>query len=231
MDKEKPPGEYQCKVSHLMEQKCQSLSLYETENQKGSICSTSTSTRLFLLFTFLPSLPSIYAFVLLWFSCINYDTNTNSSVALFWSLFGCWGLGFLLLFGKSAFFIPYAQFCSPTHRDNHKIIHWAIFLTYACILFGYEVYAYSLNEWAAIVTVLFWGLYILFYIMLFVEGHVRPCPGVVSGEAKKHSLAFKKFIFILTGIVHIGLLFVCIIFNNDLTAAWRTAKVVSGECL
>lgn len=229
----------------IFNQKCAQLGFYEKDQEeeggkkRASRCG-SIETRLWILYTLLPSIGGIYAFVLLFYSCINYDPTggpTDHPVGLFYSVMGTWLAGFILLILKSSIFIPYKTCCTIEHRDAHKILHWVIYLSYASILFSYELYAYTLSGWAVISTLIFWLIYPLLYLTVFLQGHVRPCPGFVTGEGegKTYGRLCNKVLFGFTLIVHGGLLVVSVSLNYQLTSMWRTAKQCGGggtcECL
>lgn len=228
----------------LASEKCAGYTLFELENQapsdkpkagsKNPIIS-SKRFQFMVLYVTAPSAMSFYALGVLFLSCINRTAVTGSGVSLFWSVFGTWLAGLVLLLWKGCFYLPCSTYCSTTHRDNHKVLHWMTHLCYASILFGYEVYAYTVNGWAALGVFIFWLLYAWLFVVVFLERHVRPCPAY--GQDNVHlDTACNKAILVLAGMVHIAFLFCCVVFNYQLTEPWRAARYActtteTCECL
>lgn len=209
--------------SLLSSGKCQSLSYYESKNDKTEFKCTAR-TRFAVLYIVLPSLMAWYAFGALFVSCINWTPTTGNEVSLFASVSGTWGFGLLLLIIRSLVYLPMTSFCDPLHRDNHKLLHWVIFLSYASILFTYELYLYTLSGWAILGGFVFWILYAGCYITLFLERHVRPCPAY-GAPNKSLDGCMNKTLLILSGITHISLVVCCTVFNYQLFQPWRDDKV------
>lgn len=214
----------------LAEDGCRSLTFYEGRHEKNHIC--SSKTRIYLLYVFLPSLMSVYAACALIPACINYDTS-KGRVSLFSSFVALWIAGLVLLWTRTCIFLPLMSFCSELQLDNHKRLQWMIFLSYASILLTYEIYAYTLSGWAALGTFLFWLLYAVCYVVVFLERHVRPCPGYGS-TSKGLDGCWNKTLVVFSGMIHIALLFCCIVFNSELReSSWRAQRVSctgNGTC-
>lgn len=209
---------------------CLSFDLSELRDDKGNprprYCPNVTLD-LLLKYVFLPSLFCIYPVVLMFWSCINWDTS--GPIALFWCVFSIYVAGLLLLMFKMGCFVQSAKFCFKTHRDTHKLLHWGIFFIYSSILLAYELYAYTGNFFAGFSAFAFWGLYVLLYFPVFLEGHVHPCKALLKEDAPKK--AVNKCILISTWAVHLSLLIVCVVFNSQLYDTWRDAKELNGDCL
>jgi multisubunit Na+/H+ antiporter MnhC subunit len=218
-------------IEAMLNEKCKSLTLYKLNNKnnpKGKFCNSTIG--LGFRFVVFPSLFCIYPFVLLFFSCINRDTGYN--VSLFWSLMGIYLAGLILLCVKMWIFVCNAKFCTELHLANHEFLNWAIFLDYSSILLAYELYAYTVNFFAVIAVVIFWILYFLLYASVFLEGHVRPCPALVTGEEKKKIVnSVSKCLLISTIMVQFAFVIVAVVLNSQLTEGWRIAKENNGECL
>ena len=67
-------------------------------------------------------------------------------------------------------------FCSPEQRVNHFFLTIGMTSCMASVLSWYDVYAYSLNAFAAAAALFMWFLAFIFFIMVFLEGHLRTCP-------------------------------------------------------
>lgn len=222
----------------LCEDSCERLSLYEGDKIRCSNNVFPPNTwNVYTLYIFLPSLMSVYAAVSLIPACINYDPSPDNHISLFYSLLATWLAGLLLLWGRGFFFLPFVEFCTELHRDTHKRLIWIIFLSYASILLAYEIYAYTLSGWAALGAFLFWLLYAVCYVIVFLERHVRPCPAASKSDDNKiraqNGCANNSFL-VASGLVHLGLLFCCVVFNSQLEEPWRNSRIgdgTNGSCL
>lgn len=208
----------------LCQPTCPELSLFELECPSTKDEKYSRRTMFMILYIVLPPLMAFYALGVFFVACVNRKYSPGEDVSLFWSVFGTWLAGLVLLLFKSCIYLPCSTYCSIHHRDNHKALHWMTYLCYASILFGYEVYAFTLSGWAALGVFLFWLLYTALYVIVFVERHVRPCRAY-GIENKQLDNGCHKALFVLSLVAHLGFLFCCVVFNYQLTQAWRVNRV------
>jgi hypothetical protein len=223
----------QQEIQKILAKNCDNLSLYKLNKNtapKGKHCNETIN--LGFKYVICPSLFCFYPFGLLFAPqmCMNHDTTY--SVSLFWSIMGIYLAGLILLSVKMWIFVCNAKFCTALHLANHELLNWAIFLDYASILLAYELYAYTVNFFAGLAVFIFWVLFFLLYGSVFLEGHVRPCPALITGESRKGAgNSFNKCLLICTLLVQFAFPIVAIIFNSQLTENWRVSKETSGECL
>lgn len=68
------------------------------------------------------------------------------------------------------------KFCTPGQRFNHILLSVALTSSMASVLSWFDVYAYTLNAFAAATVFFMWFLTFVLYIAVFLESHLRTCP-------------------------------------------------------